>query len=44
MNSMVVGRCRSVNAIHSRGGYQKPIVIIAPIIDHRYGHYVSQTE
>jgi hypothetical protein len=40
MNSMVVGGCRSVNAMHSRGGYQEPIVIIAPILDHRYGHYV----
>jgi hypothetical protein len=40
MNSMAIKRCRSVNAMHSRGGYQEPIIVITPILDHKYGHYV----
>jgi hypothetical protein len=42
MSLMVVGGCRSADAVHSRGGYQEPIVVTAPILDHKDGHYVSQ--
>jgi hypothetical protein len=31
---MVLGRCKIVDAMDSRGGYQEPI------LDHRIGHYV----
>jgi hypothetical protein len=31
---------KSANAVHPRGGYRKPIIIIAPILDHKDGHYV----
>jgi hypothetical protein len=41
MNSMVIRRCKSVNVVPSRGGYQKPIVVTAPFIDHKNGHYVK---
>jgi hypothetical protein len=44
MSSMTVKRCRSVNALHSRRGYREPIVVIAPILDHRDGHYVKPNE
>ncbi len=37
---MVVGGCRSANVVHSKGRYQEPIAVIAPILDHRDGHYV----
>jgi hypothetical protein len=37
---MVVGRCKSVNAIHSKGGYWEPIVVTTRILDHKDGHYV----
>jgi hypothetical protein len=40
MSSMVVGRYRNVDVAHPKGGYQKPIVIIVPILDHRDSHYV----
>jgi hypothetical protein len=40
MSSMDVGRYKSVNVMNLRGGYQEPYVIIAPILDHRNGHYV----
>jgi hypothetical protein len=40
MNSMVAGRCRSTNVVHLRRGYQKPIVVTTPILDHKDGHYV----
>jgi hypothetical protein len=26
--------------MHSRGGYQEPIVVTTPILDHKDGHYV----
>ncbi len=41
MSLMVVGGCKSTNVVHPKGGYQEPIVVIAPIYDHRYGHYVK---
>jgi hypothetical protein len=41
MSSMVVGRCKSVDAMHSKGGYQEPIVVTTPILDHKDGHYVK---
>jgi hypothetical protein len=41
MNSMAIGGCKSVDVVHLRGGYQKLIVIIAPILDHKDGHYVK---
>jgi hypothetical protein len=40
MNSMTVRGCRSADVMHSRGRYQEPIALIAPILDHRDGHYV----
>jgi hypothetical protein len=41
MNLMVVGRCRSTDIVHLRRGYWEPIVVIAPILDHKDGHYVK---
>jgi hypothetical protein len=41
MRSMVVGGCRSINVVHSRGGYREPFVIMAPIFDYKDGHYVK---
>jgi hypothetical protein len=41
MNSMVVGRSKSVDVVHSRGGYREPIVVTAPIFYHKNGHYVK---
>jgi hypothetical protein len=41
MSSMVTGRCKNVNVVHLRGGYRKPIIIMAPIFDHKIGHYVK---
>ncbi len=41
ISSMATRGCKSANAMHSRGGYQEPIVVIAPILDHKDGHYVS---
>jgi len=35
MNSMVVGRYKSANAMHPKRGYQKPFAIITTILDHR---------
>jgi hypothetical protein len=43
MSSMAIGGCRSVDVMHSRGGYEEPIVVTAPILDHRDGHYVRPT-
>jgi hypothetical protein len=40
MNSMGPGGCKNANVVHSRGGDQGPIVVIAPIFDHKDGHYV----
>jgi hypothetical protein len=39
MNSMATGGCKNVDAMHSRGGYQEPIIVIVPILDHKDGHY-----
>jgi hypothetical protein len=30
-----------IDAMNPKGGYQKPFVIIVPILDHRDGHYVK---
>jgi hypothetical protein len=38
---MAIGRCKSANVVHSRGGYQEPTAVTAPILDHRYGHYLG---
>ncbi len=38
---MAVGRCKSADIMHLRGGYQEPIVVITLILDHRDGHYVK---
>jgi hypothetical protein len=35
-----MGRCRNVDAMHSRGGYREPIAITIPSLDHKDGHYV----
>jgi hypothetical protein len=40
MNSMTIGGCISANVVHLRGGYREPIALIAPILNHRDGHYV----
>jgi hypothetical protein len=40
MSSMVVGRYRSENVVHPKGGYREPIDVTAPIFYHRDGHYV----
>jgi hypothetical protein len=40
MSSMVVGGCRNVDVVDSRGGYWEPVVVITPIFDHKDGHYV----
>jgi hypothetical protein len=37
---MAIGGYKSVDAMHPRGGYREPIVVTAPILDHRDGHYV----
>jgi hypothetical protein len=37
---MAVGGCRSVDAMHSKGGYRKPIIETTSILDHKDGHYV----
>jgi hypothetical protein len=44
MNSMATKRCRSVDVVHSKGGYREPIVITIPILDHRNGHYVKSNK
>jgi hypothetical protein len=40
MSSMDDGGCKSVDAMHSRGRYGEPIVVTAPILDHKNDHYV----
>jgi len=40
MSLMVDGGCRNVDSTHPRGGYQEPFVVIAPIFNHKNGHYV----
>jgi hypothetical protein len=40
MSSMVVRKYKCANVTNLRKGYQKPFVVIAPIPDHKYGHYV----
>jgi hypothetical protein len=41
MRSMVVGKYKSANVMHPRGGHREPIVVIESILDHRIGHYVK---
>ncbi len=40
MSSMAMERCRNVDAMHSREGYQEPIAVTIPSLVHRNGHYV----
>jgi hypothetical protein len=40
MSSMVVGGYKSVDVVHLRGGYRKPIVTTIPNFYHKDGHYV----
>jgi hypothetical protein len=40
MSSMFVRGYKSVDVVHPRGGYWEPFAIIAPILDHKVGHYV----
>ncbi len=40
MNLIVVGRCRSADALYLRGGYREPIVVTTPNFYHKNGHYV----
>ncbi len=39
-SSMAIGGYINVNATNIKKGYQKPYVIIAPILNHKDGHYV----
>ncbi len=39
-SSMAIGRYINVNATNQKRGYQKPYAIIAPILNHKYYHYV----
>jgi hypothetical protein len=41
MSSMATRRYKSADVVHLRGGYQEPIIVIAPIFNHRNGHYVK---
>ncbi len=38
---MATGGCKSADVVHSKGGYEEPIAIIALILDHKNGHYVK---
>jgi hypothetical protein len=40
MNLMTTRGYRSVDVVNPKGGYQKPSTVIAPIPDHKDGHYV----
>jgi len=40
MSSMAIRGCIIADTMYSRGGYRKPIVVIAPILNHKDGHYV----
>jgi hypothetical protein len=37
---MVVGRYKSADVMHPKGGYRKSIVVTSPNLDHIDGHYV----
>jgi hypothetical protein len=41
MSLMATRGYRNANVAHPRGGYRELIVVTAPIIDHRNGHYVK---
>ncbi len=40
MSLIAIRGCKSVDIVHSRGGYWKPVILIALIFDHKDGHYV----
>jgi hypothetical protein len=40
MSSMVGKACKSVETMHSRGGYCELIIVTTPILNHKDGHYV----
>jgi hypothetical protein len=41
MTLMAAGRCRSVDDLHSKGGFREPIVVIAPISYQKDNRYVK---
>jgi hypothetical protein len=41
MNLMAVRGCRSVDDVHSKGGFREPIVVMAPISYQKDSHYVK---
>jgi hypothetical protein len=41
MSPMDVKRYKSAYVMHPKGGYQEPIVVTTPILNHRYSHYVK---
>jgi hypothetical protein len=41
MRSIAIRGYRNADVVHPRRGYQEPIVVIAPILNHKDGHYVS---
>ncbi len=40
MNSIAVGRYKSINVKNPKGGYREPFVITQGILDHIIGHFV----
>jgi hypothetical protein len=38
---MATRRCKSTNVVHPRGKYWEPIIVTAPILHHKDGHYVK---
>ncbi len=40
MSLMAIGRCKSTNVVHLRGGYWEPIDVTTLILGDRDGHYV----
>ncbi len=41
MNSMATRGCKSTDVMHPKGKYSEPIIVTAPILDHKDGHYVK---
>jgi hypothetical protein len=41
MSPMAIKRYISANVMDPKGGYQEPILVTTPILDHRYSHYVK---
>jgi hypothetical protein len=41
MSLIVAGGYKNANVANPIRGYQKPSIVIAPILDHKNGHYVN---